>query len=607
VLALIIGLAVLSPHPQVLQYLLLASGSYAVFLVVTAVKRKELTSRQALTRLEFALGAVALGGLMGAIQYLPVREYVPWSPRAGGLVDYARATSYAWPPNELFNAYLPQFTGILEAYWGESGIHFHSDYIGVVVLIVAGAAFSSLAANPRRREIWFWTGVLGVAVLWALGGHTPFYRIPYSIIPGTKFFRAPNSVFFVGSMAIAFLGAAGIEQALERRISRKYLYGWLAFGAVVALMGTTGMLTTIAQGLAQEQMVDRVIANSLNVMIGAWRSFAFVILAVAVLLAAQRQKVRPVTVASLITLLAAVDLWSILRLYWIFSAPASQLYASDPTIEYIKRELQPGRVIALQLGYPVRDPGLTGAGLMVHRIRAVLGYHGNQLGRYDKLLHREEGYSQLLNPNAWHLLNVRFLLVDAEDVSRYFPEAKKVAGPARDASGVTVSLFRLPGENPYAWVVPLIVKAPDNAVLGTVLDQRFDVRRAGLFDTAAAVVGVNNVTALPDPLPIQTTVTHYEPGQIALHLDAPAPKGAALMVSENYYPGWSATVNGKDAVTARADFSLIGIQLPEGAQNVNLSFRSPAYETGKIITLLALLIALGLTGAGVFFERRKIG
>ena len=606
-LAFVIGLAILSPHPQVLQYLLLASAAYGIFLLVSGKRRGEISSRDALIKFGLALGSVAIGLAIGAIQFLPVREYVPWSPRAGGLADYGRATSYAWPPSEIFNSYLPQFTGMLDNYWGESGIHFHSDYIGVVVLIVMGCAYASLRVNPRRSEIWFWTGTLVIATLWALGGHTPFYRIPYALIPGTKFFRAPNSVFFVGSMAIAFLTAVGVERVLDKQIGKKYLYGWLIFGALIAVLGASGGLTSIALSIAGTQMTDNVVANSLDVMTGSWRSFAFVILTAALILTAQRQKkLAPNIVGWAITLLCAVDLWTILRLYWIFSAPAAQLYPVDPTIEYLKHESQPARVMALQMGYPVRDPNLNGDGLMVHRIRNLLGYHGNELGRYDQLLNKAEGYPQRGNPNVWHLLNVRFLLVDVPDVSRLIPEAKKLVGPVKDVVGVDVNLYRLPGDNPYAWVVPVILKAADNAVLGTVLDPRFDVRSAGLFDSAVAVTAAANVTTAPAPLTIHALVSHYEAGRASIQLDAPAPAGSALIVSENYFPGWNATVDGKSAMTARADYTLIGIPLAQGARNIELSFVDPAYKKGKVITLFALTLALLMVGAGVYQERRSV-
>ena len=187
-------------------------------------------------------------------------------------------------------------------------------------------------------------------------------------------------------------------------------------------------------------MVDRVIGNSVNLLIGSWRSFAFAVATVALLLFTNAGRSRPTVAAWALTVLAAADLWTILRLYWVFSAPAAQLYASDPAIDYMKRQPQPrARDFSSARLSEGRDPNLTGDGLMVHRIRNVLGYHGNQLGRYDKLLHREEGYSQLANPNAWHLLNTQFLLADVDDVSRLFPDAKKVLGPVKDAAGGNVS------------------------------------------------------------------------------------------------------------------------------------------------------------------------
>src|SRR5438552_17687011 len=173
--ALIIGLCVLSPHPQLLQYTLLALGAYALFLGFATLDGVKLPRAIAVRRLGAALLGVIIGLAIGAVQYLPVREYVKWSPRAGGLADYRAATSYAWPPEELLNAYLPQVSGMLNNYWGRNGIHLHSDYVGVVVLVLAGAAFIGLRADPKRKQIVFWAVALLVSLLWSLGSATPFY------------------------------------------------------------------------------------------------------------------------------------------------------------------------------------------------------------------------------------------------------------------------------------------------------------------------------------------------------------------------------------------------------------------------------------------------
>ena len=77
------------------------------------------------------------------------------------------------------------------------------------------------------------------------------------------------------------------------------------------------------------------------------------------------------------------------------------------------------------------------------------------------------------------------------------------------------------------------------------------------------------------------------------------------MVSENFYPGWTATVDGKPATAARAMYSLIGVPLPAGARSVELRFTSASYKKGKLITLLALGLSVLLFAGGVVTTRRR--
>ena len=148
------------------------------------------------------------------------------------------------------------------------------------------------------------------------------------------------------------------------------------------------------------------------------------------------------------------------------------------------------------------------------------------------------------------------------------------------------------------------MKAGEASVLATVLDPRFDVRRAALFDTSAKVEG-KQVQTLPEPLDIVAAVTSYEPGRVSIQLDKPAPEGSALMVSENWYPGWTATVDGKPAVLGRAAVTFIGIALPAGARSVQLAFDSVSYDSGKRVTLIAILVALLAGALGFLVDRRR--
>jgi hypothetical protein len=535
-----------------------------------------------------------------------VREYVKWSPRAGGFGDYTTATSYAWPPDELLNAYLPQFSGMLNNYSGPNVIHLHSDYVGVVVLILAGAAFLGLRGDPRRKHIIFWSVTLLVTVLWSLGGATPFYRIPYEIVPGTKYFRAPATIFFVGTLAIALLAATGTERFLQLRVSRKYLFGWVIGGLVIALLASTGVLSSIAESFADERLIDRVVANRTALILGAWRSLAFILLVVGLWFAFTRGKISSKTAAFALVALTAVDLWTVEHVYWMFMPPAKVIYASDATVEALRKEPQPGRVFAFQIRpSPHRDVFLTGDALMTHRIRLASGYHGNEIGRYATLIGENSSPDQIFNPNVLQLTNTQFFLTNIPELP-FMQGTTLVNGPVLNASGDSVYLFRVNTTHPYSWVTPVAVKAPDDQVLATILNPRFEVTRAALFDTSANVTVSQAVQSLPPPLSIKTSVRRYEPGNVQIDLDAPAPQGASLVVSENYYPGWTAAVDGKPARIGRADYTMIGVELPVGARSVELNFTSPTYQKGKTITWIAIALGFLILGAGVWRDRRSL-
>ena len=607
VLALTVALAVLSPHPQLLQYMLLASAAFTIHLAVSMLRKGDVGVGRVFARMAFALCAVAVGLAAGAIQYVPVLEYVAWSPRSGGLADYATAVSYGWPMKELFDAYLPQFTGMIEGYWGANAIHLHSDYAGAIVLLLAGAAFGGLKQDPRRGFILFWAVTLVIALLWALGGDTPFYRIPYAIVPGTKYFRAPATVFFVGSLGLCVLAATGAERVLRRELSLRYTLGWLGFAAMVVVLAMTGVLNDFAQALAADELVDLVISNSPQVTLGAWRSFAFVLLAAVVILVYRKGRIPLAAAGAGLAILTAADGWSVMRKYWIFSEPASVVYASDPAIEKVKADPQPSRVLALELeNNPRRDTNLQGDGLMIHRVRTVLGYHGNQLNFYNMLLQKDQDFQQVFNPQIWQLLNVKYLMTNSADVGRYFPGAQWVIGPVRNAAGTSVYLYRLPGENPYAWVTPTFVEADDDAVAATIFNAGFDLRQAALFAPHDQIAGPDSAGAAIAGAPAGARVTSYEPGRVSLELAEGAAEGSALLVSENYYPGWRATVDGKEVPVGRANITLVGVPLTEGARKVELTFDSLTYQRGKLITLLALAVTLFLITAGIIMERKAI-
>src|SRR5687768_10396512 len=328
-IALVTGLAIMTPHNQMVYYLALFSIPFTIWIALRG-RDEPLGTPVAIRRVLIAGAAAALGLGIAALQFFPFYAYLDFAAR-GVARGYEYATSYSMPPEEMLNFYLPQFSGILDAYWGRNFFKLHSEYVGAVVLMVAGLAFG---AAGRRKYLWFW-GITGlVTTLVALGGHTPFYRLWY-LLPMMKVVRAPAMIFYIAQLAIAVFAAIGLERLLREGVKRGYLIGWGAFAVVMLILAGGGALTSLAQSLAAPDRYAFVEQNTGALIGGAVRSFFFVALAIGVIWAGSTGRLSGMAVGATLVALAAADLWSVERRYFRFSPPAKEIYASDPTIEYL--------------------------------------------------------------------------------------------------------------------------------------------------------------------------------------------------------------------------------------------------------------------------------
>ena len=605
VLALATGLCILSPHFQLTYYLGVLAAAFTLYL---AFRKGEgaLERKVVVKRLAFAAAAAGLGFAIASIHFLPFQEYIPFSPRGNGGRGYDYAVLFSMPPEELLNAYVPQFSGMLRDYWGRNGIQLHSEYLGASVLLLAAAAFGT-----RRHGgfVKFWTITFVVGLLWGFGGHTPFYRLVYAL-PMMSVVRAPGMIYFIPTLAAAVLAAVGTERLLAGAKAPRFLLVAISISFLVAVLGSLGMFTGIANAVGGVEHPELIDANASSVVLGVWRSFFFLAFAAGIILLRLRGTLTPRVASAALAFCVAADLWSVDRHYFQWMPPGRQVYATDEIIEYLKKLDQPGRVAILPVTNLEHDgdPYLLGDGMMVHKVRTVTGHQANEVQRWVEIAGSKSPAipQNILNPMFWRLANMRFLYTNGE-MPEQVPQLPgirfmKRVGPVRNAAGNNVYLYEITGQdNPAAWVAPVIVKAPPASILAGVLDPRFDTRRAALFDDTSNVQGVA-VTTLPPQSTVIARTQPIEAGRIVVDLDRPAEQGSALVVSENYYPGWRASIDGKDSPVGRADYTLIGVPLPAGARRVELTYFERAYARGKSLTLVALSltmlwIALGVTVA----------
>jgi uncharacterized membrane protein YfhO len=99
----------------------------------------------------------------------------------------------------------------------------------------------------------------------------------------------------------------------------------------------------------------------------------------------------------------------------------------------------------------------------------------------------------------------------------------------------------------------------------------------------------------------QVEILHRTPS--SLDLKVTTPSDGLLVLSEVYYPGWQATVNGQATAVLRVDYILRGVPIPAGEHDVEFNYRPATFRGGAVISG-ATLFALAVAGFWTWLNRK---
>ena len=133
-------------------------------------------------------------------------------------------------------------------------------------------------------------------------------------------------------------------------------------------------------------------------------------------------------------------------------------------------------------------------------------------------------------------------------------------------------------------VVRVDEKVKDNATL-------FD------YDLSKTAIVYDDVRGLSDKASGSVKILKYSSSRI--ELEAQTTGASFLVVTDNYYPGWKAFVNGKEVKIYKADYAFRGIVIPAGRSTITFSFVPQSFLIGTY------LFFIGIMGMVVYYIIRK--
>ena len=648
------SMSVLNGHGQSFAYVGALAAAYALFLSFVAFEGDERRAPDGrghswwkrLRPLAVCLCAFALSAGVAAFQILETLRVVRRSTRRA--LPYETFTEGSFTLRQATLSFVSPLYNFIDV----------TAYVSPLAFLLALLAVACALRNRRRlggdvaaaassARIYFWFGVALVAFVLMLGSNTPFYRLVY-YAPLLNRFRVPSRHAFEWAFALSILAACGWDQAARMLSSRPLASGTvrrerLTRYAALALMLLSTLVGAYWFWSAAPTLDTQGMTKLTTLAESRYVAFKATFTAFTLLLFWLAWRVtgdvwRKALLLSVVLLVSFIEPYIIVTRWWShFVKPASR-FARVAPVTRLLQQFPPveGRVYTRFSLY--LDEFLGGdAPFDAQNRTALYGLHN--VAGYDPLI--LERYSRALgdvnfdgvnarrgspdNPSllsdgshVLDLLNTRFLVTFANFSTALHRPPDSVSASGVMASGrweaahaeENVVVLRNTRALPRAWLVTHAEAVDGEEALRRIRGDEandgandFDPRRTALIEVAPselhALTGGELVAGSG------ASVVSYDPNRITIETKADRP--TVLVVSEIFYPGWEATVDGQPAPIHLTNYLLRGVYLQAGAHRVEMRYRAPALRNGALISVvtLSLLCALGVYARRA--RRRGVG
>ena len=534
---------------------------------------------------------------LAMVQILPFLELYKQSHRYGG-VTLKEATLWSLAPKDLIYFLLPSLygpTANTDQYWKFQN-YLKTIYVGPVVLCLAGIYFF----REGKRGLAL-LAAMALILLFALGGYTPLYPFFHKYFPLFSTLRYPVKFLFLFVFYLCVAAGLGLD-VLRNRFSKIRHPPYWCQGLLVAVVLIMATLYWFAR-LLPEQIYALTQQWDLTFLKPAFlplvlhnfnRMLVVTVLLLLVIFFGLRH--RLVRLGSpLLIMLLALDLFLGNRGYALKLDPAT-FHGENSLISNLRADPDLFRfhvlpeVKELQVSpksyaedYQMRKEILDVDLLMEHHLFDIHGYNVPVQPRYENL--RSLIFSKPLASirPLLDLLNVKYVLTDK-------PVELEGLSWLLDGLG-TSKLYENHHSLPRAFLVEQfqVIKS-DQEFANAFRELTFDPRTTILLDEEPTrFLELKKEPAVPN-LESAVRMLTYENNRMVLEVTTSA--AALLFMSEAYYPGWQAYVDGRLEEILRANYAFRAIPVGPGKHRVVVVLEPLSFKIGLAVSVLTMVLLL---------------
>ena len=551
-------------------------------------------------------GFLLVGVLIASVQILPMLDTMGLSQRSEGGLAFAASYSSA-PPNVLTYLLPNLFGNRVDVpfvggwfYWESLG------YIGIIpcVLVLYG-----LIALPFRR--WFPAAVvIAIGLVLSFGAHTPLFKVYLALVPMAELFRSPGRFCLLVTLFGSLLAAQALDVWMKPAIPTRrqalapYAVVVLALAALVSLIVLSATqpstfsqwMTAFADTPSKMASYTKIWPRLMGlVRVDLVKAFIVLTVTAVLLLVGPRRPQWAKAFGVVLVILVAGDLFHSGHRF-LGTAPQERFHWPTDVTAMVHKEGGP----AVRLLCPP-ETRWQNFGAM-HEIGNPAGYDMFLVDRYTRYLNRSKGR------DLDKFLAYARIRRGGPLIRHLGPQFLLAYRPLKNGRNRTVSGFG--GFEPYKRVGQLHIyrdeEAPPRAALVHAVEviedevktyQRmegsdFDIRNTVLVESALPAD-----FPAPEPVPGEALekceITAYEVNRV--EFDVEAASNGILVLSDSYFPGWSASVDGEEVPMVHANRVMRAVPVPAGQHKVVMTYLPTSFVVGAIVSavsVLALIMAI---------------